>query len=307
MTRHLLSILDLDADQLFALIARSAELKESQKEGKIYQPLLGKSIGMIFEKRSTRTRVSFEVGIYQLGGQAIYLSPDQMQLSRGEPLKDTARVLSRYLDCIIVRGNRHTDLEELARWAGVPVINALTDRYHPCQIISDLFTLQEAGIELEKMKLAFVGDPNNVFNSWLNACALIGFELRLASPSGYEPNPEVIKKAEKKGKLNFKHSYELLSAVKGVDVIYTDVWVSMGEEAQAEEKKQAFKGYQVNRQLIDAVGKDVLVLHCLPAHRGEEISEEILESYAELIFEQAENRLHSQKAILEFLLAGEIK
>jgi len=307
MPRHLLSLLDLEREQLFALIARTDQLKKEQKSGKIYQPLLGKSIGMLFEKRSTRTRVSFEVGIYQLGAQAIYLSPEQMQLSRGEPLCDTARVLSRYLDALVVRGNRHADLEELARWSSIPLVNALTDLYHPCQIISDLFTLQEAGVEIEKMPLAFIGDANNVFNSWLNACALLGFELRLASPPGFEPSSEVYKKAEEKGRLNFQHFTDPKSAVRGAQVIYTDVWVSMGQEKESEERKKAFQGFQVNSDLLKEAGGKPMVLHCLPAHRGEEITEEVLESYAELIFEQAENRLHTQKAILEFLLLGEIQ
>jgi len=300
--RHLLNLLDLGKDEVSALLKRTKTLKREQKLGKSHQPLLGKSLGMIFEKKSTRTRVSFEVGIFQLGGQAIYLSPEHMQLGRGELLKDTARVLSRYLDGIIVRGNRHADLEELAKWSSVPVINALTDLYHPCQILSDLFTIKSAGVKLEKMKLAFIGDPNNVFNDWVNACALLGFELRLASPPGYQPDPRILKSARKAGPLNLKNFNDPGLAVKTADVLYTDVWVSMGQEKEMRKRLKDFQGYQINRNLLNKVGKKALVLHCLPAHPGQEISEEVFENHAGIIFEQAENRLHTQKAILEFFI-----
>ena len=291
-----------DRFELLGLVARTKQLKRDQKLGKSHQPLRGKSLGLIFEKKSTRTRVSFEVGIFQLGGHAVYLSAEQMQLSRGEPLKDTARVLSRYLDGIIVRGNRHADLVEFAAWSSVPVLNALTDRHHPCQIISDLFTLMEAGLKLEKMKLAYVGDPNNVFNCLVSASALLGFELRLASPPGYECSREVLARARKHGKPILKIFNEPGLAVKGVDAIYTDVCVSMGQEPAARRKLRDFQGFELNRGLLGQVGKKALVLHCLPAHRGQEISDEVFEANAQTIFDQAENRLHAQKAALEFFL-----
>jgi len=300
--RHLLNLLDLEKAEISGLIKRTKTLKGNLRLGKSPASLRGKSLGMIFEKKSTRTRVSFEVGIYQLGGQAIYLSPEQMQLGRGELLKDTARVLSRYLDGIVVRGNRHSDLLELAKWASVPVINALTDLYHPCQVLSDLFTIQEAGVDPERMKLAFIGDPNNVFNDWVNASAMLGFELRLASPPGYQPDPQILKSARKTGKLNLKNFNDPGLAVKSADVIYTDVWVSMGREKEMKKRLKSFQGYQLNQKLLEKAGKNTLALHCLPAHRGEEITEQVFEKYAKIIFEQAENRLHTQKAILEFLL-----
>lgn len=303
MTRHLLSLLDLEREEIFSLIARAGRLKQELKRGKTHHPLQGKSLGMIFEKKSTRTRVSFEVGIYQLGAQSVYLSPEQMQLGRGESLKDTARVLSRYLDGIIARGNHHSDLEELARWSGIPVINALTELYHPCQVLSDLFTIREAGKDLEKMTLAFIGDPNNVFNSWVNAASIIGFELRLASPPGFDPDPKVIAAAKKIGQLTLKTFREPSRAAKGADIIYTDVWVSMGQEPEEKKRGKIFRGYQVNAGLAKQASKKALILHCLPAHREQEISGEVFERFAPIIFTQAENRLHSQKAILEFLIA----
>jgi len=304
MVRHFLSLLDLTKEELLALMARTGQLKQEQRQGKVYCPLIGKSIGLIFIKHSTRTRVSFMVGIYQLGAQAVNLDWDQMQVNRGESIKDTARVLSRYLDGIVYRGSAQEEIEELARWSNVPVINALTDLYHPCQVLSDLFTIKEAGIELEKMKLVFIGDPNNVFNSWVNASALLGFELKLACPSGYELNQSVVKRAEERGGVKLKIYNDPYKAVQSADIIYTDVWVSMGQEKDAKKRRKDFQGFQLNRRLVEETGKRTLILHCLPAHRGEEITEEVLENYAELILEQAENRLHSQKAILELLILG---
>lgn len=302
MVKHLLNLLDIEKDQVDALLKRAKFYKKHLKQGKISKPLLGKSLGMIFEKKSTRTRVSFEVGIHQLGGQAIYLSPDQMQLGRGELVKDTARVLSRYLDGIIVRGNSHSDLMEMAYWSSVPVINALTDLYHPCQVLSDLFTIEESGLDIRKMKLAFIGDPNNVFNDWVNASALIGFELRLASPPGYKCDSSVFQLASKRGRLNLQSFHDPALAVKGADIIYTDVWVSMGQEAEKKKRLKEFQGYQINKRLLSQAGKNALVLHCLPAHRGLEITDEVFEEHAEMIFTQAENRLHCQKALLEFFI-----
>jgi len=304
MKKDFLTLLDLSRDELLQMLERSLAFKRQRREAEVCKPLEGKSIGLIFEKRSTRTRLSFEVAIFELGAQAIYMSPDQMQISRGEPIKDTARVLSRYLDAIIVRNDSHRDLEELARWASVPVINALTNLYHPCQILSDLFTIQEAGVNIKKMKLCFIGDPNNVFNSWVTAAALLGFELRLASPKGWRPEASVVKAAQKIGRVKLGHFTDPAQAAKSADVLYTDVWVSMGQEKEAAKKRRAFKGFQINEKLLKAAGKKNLILHCLPAHRGEEITDQVMEDYAELIFTQAENRLHCQKAVLEFLVPG---
>jgi ornithine carbamoyltransferase len=307
MKKDFLTLLDLDEEELFALLKRSAALKTLQKRGKCPRPLAGRSVGLIFEKRSTRTRLSFEVGVFQFGGQPVFMKTEQMQLSRGEPIKDTARVMSRYLDLVVIRNDSHSDLEEFARFASVPVINALSDLYHPCQILSDLFTISEAGRDVRKMKLAYIGDPNNVFNSWINACAMIGFELRLASPRGYDPNAAVLKRASQRAALKFRHFHDPAAAVKGADVVYTDVWVSMGQEKAAQKKYRAFKGFQVDQKLLKAAGNSPLVLHCLPAHRNQEITEQVMEEHSELIFEQAENRLHCQKAVMEKLAAGRSK
>jgi ornithine carbamoyltransferase len=307
MNKDFLTLLDLDREELLALLKRSGELKAMQKQGKCPRPLEGKGVGLIFEKRSTRTRLSFEVGIFQLGGHAVYMGTDQMQLSRGEPIKDTARVMSRYLDAVVVRNDSHSDLEEFAGFASAPVVNALTNLYHPCQILSDLLTIKETGADIKKMKLAYLGDPNNVFNSWLNACSLLGFELRLASPKGCNPDPAVRERAARAGKLNFKHFHDPAPAVKGADIIYTDVWVSMGRENEAGKRRGAFQQFQVNEKLLRAAGKQARVLHCLPAHRGEEITDQVMEKFADLILEQAENRLHCQKAVLEKLVSEKNK
>jgi len=304
MKRDFLKLTDLSRDELYLLLDRSQELKRLNKQGREPKPLAGKTLAMIFEKRSTRTRLSFETGIHQLGGFSIFMSPEQMQLSRGEPIQDTARVLSRYVDGVIIRNDSHRQLLEFARCATVPVLNALSDIHHPCQVLSDLFTIREAGLNIDKMKLAYIGDPNNVFNSWLDASAMLGFELRLASPKGYKPDPLVLKAAAKAGKVSFRHYPKPQSAAKGADVLYTDVWVSMGQEAAAKEKIAAFRGFQLNEKILAAVGKKPLVMHCLPAHRGQEITDQLMEKYAELIFTQAENRLHCQKAILEFFVSG---
>ena len=300
MKRDLLELLDIKESELFRLLGRTAELKRAGKGNAARRPLSGKSIGLIFEKRSTRTRLSFEVGIAQMGGQPIFMSPDQMQLSRGEPVKDTARVLSRYLDGVVIRNDSHDDLREFARWSTVPVINALTNLYHPCQVFSDLFTIKEAGGNLAKMKLAFVGDPNNIFNSWMNAAAMIGFHLTLASPKGYGPDREALKCAQKRGEVRMQTYKDPAEAVKGADVIYTDVWVSMGQEKNSAKKRNDFAGFTIDRKLLKAAAPNALVLHCLPAHRGEEITDEVMENFADLIFTQAENRLHGQKALMEF-------
>ncbi len=291
-------------EQLLTILERCAFLKDELKNGRERNSLKGKTIAMIFEKASTRTRVSFQVGIAQLGGQSLFLANHELQLSRGEPIKDTARVLSRYVDAVIIRGNRHQDLVEFAGYSSVPVINALTDMYHPSQIIADLFSVQEAGFDLSDFKIAWIGDGNNVANSWINAAVVFGFTLDLACPEGYDPPAELLEKAQQKG-APVRVVRDPAVAAEKADVIYTDVWTSMGQEEEKKKRLADFKGFQVNKELIDSAAKGVKVMHCLPAHRGEEITDEALEGENSIVFEQAENRLHVQKAILELLLWGE--
>jgi ornithine carbamoyltransferase len=250
---------------------------------------------MIFEKPSTRTRVSFQVGISELGGNAVYLNWADIQIRRGEPIRDTARVLSRYLAAIVIRTFGHGILEEFATWSSVPVINGLSDAHHPCQVLGDLFTLHEVGVDIGKMNAAWVGDGNNMANSWIEAASIIGFNLMLACPEGYEPSLDY--SAER-----VKVVRDPAEAVANADVVSTDVWASMGQESEAEARRDAFQGYQVNRELLTLAHDPVYILHCLPAHRGEEITDEVIESPHSLVWEQAENRLHIQKAILEMLL-----
>lgn len=301
MKKDLLSILDLKTDEIHTLLKRTAELKEMQKSGTLHQSLQGKSLGMIFEKSSTRTRVSFEVGIFQLGGQAIFLSPKDTQIGRGESIADTARVLSRYLDGIMIRTFSQDMLEEFASYASVPVINGLTDLLHPCQILTDLFTIVERFGTMEGRKVAWIGDGNNMAHSWINAAERLGFELTLACPEGHKPADTVLRNAVKNAG-NIKVVDDPAQAVKNADVINTDVWASMGQEDESEERKKIFEGYQVNEELLQHASKDAVVLHCLPAHRGEEITAEVMEGKQSLIFDQAENRLHTQKAIMEMLM-----
>ncbi|MDT8317349.1 MAG: ornithine carbamoyltransferase [bacterium] len=303
MKKDLLSILDLKADEIHALLKRTAELKEMQKGGTPHQSLQGKSLGMIFEKSSTRTRVSFEVGMFQLGGQAIFLSPKDTQIGRGEPVADTARVLSRYVDGIMIRTFSHDMLEEFAAYADVPVINGLTDLLHPCQILTDLFTIREHFGTLEGRKISWIGDGNNMAHSWINAAARLGFELTLACPEGHRPADTVLGNALKEAG-NIKVLDDPSEAARNADVVNTDVWASMGQEDESEERKKAFKAYQVNEELLRHASKEAIVFHCLPAHRGEEITAEVLEGKRSLIFDQAENRLHTQKAIMEMLMCA---
>jgi ornithine carbamoyltransferase len=256
---------------------------------------------MIFEKASTRTRVSFEVGMRDLGGHATYLSAGETQIGRGEPIKDTARVLSRYMDAIMVRTYSQDNVDEFARWAGVPVINGLSDLYHPCQTLADLFTIQENKGSMEKVKIAYVGDGNNVSNSWIEAAILFGLNLSVATPKGYKPDQALLRKAKRNNSFFFTN--DPVEAVKNADVVNTDVWASMGQESEKEERKKAFAGYKVDKRLLKHAKKNAIVLHCLPAYRDEEISEEVFEQFSEVIFTQAENRLHAQKALLEWLIA----
>jgi ornithine carbamoyltransferase len=303
--RDLLSIADLAAD-LPDLLRRAHEMKTARRAGNLSRTLQGTNVAMIFEKPSTRTRTSFEVAVNDLGGHALYLSPKDMQLGRGETIPDTARVLSRYVDAIVYRAFRHQDMAELAQWATVPVVNALDDREHPCQIVADLLTLYERwSTEFQGRKLAYIGDGNNVLNSLLLGSALVGLELASAIPSKYRPPAEIVRQAEafareSGAKLTFSESPE--EAATGADAIYTDVWVSMGDEAEKEAREAAFRGYQINAALVARAKPDVWVLHDLPAHRGQEITDEVMDGPRAAIWDQAENRLHAQKAILERLL-----
>ena len=300
--KDLLSIHDLSVEEVNEILALAHELKAKQKAGIEHHLLKGKTLGMIFEKSSTRTRVSFQTGMYQLGGQALFLSNRDLQIGRGEPIKDTARVLSRYVDGIMIRTFEHEKVEELAEWSDVPVINALTDLLHPCQVLTDLLTIQEyKGKQLKGLKMAYVGDGNNMTNSYMYGCAKAGIDFVAATPKGYEPDMQVFenacKDAEETG-ASIKLVNDPFEAAKGADTVVTDTWASMGQEAEHDMRKKIFAPYQVNAQLLAEADKRVIVMHCLPAYRGEEITEEILEAYADVIFDEAENRLHTQKAIM---------
>ncbi|WP_173443711.1 ornithine carbamoyltransferase [Selenomonas ruminantium] len=300
--RDMLSIHDLSVDEVQEILALAHELKAKQKAGIEHHLLKGKTLGMIFEKSSTRTRVSFEVGMYQLGGQALFLSNRDLQLGRGEPIKDTARVLSRYLDGIMIRTYGHDRVEELAKYADIPVINALTDLLHPCQVLTDLLTIQEhKGKNLKGLKMAYVGDGNNMTNSYMYGCAKAGMTFVAATPADYKPDATVTKQAKEDAKLTGA-SIELVTdpveAVKGADIVVTDTWASMGQEDEHDARKKIFAPYQVNKELMTHADKRAIVMHCLPAYRGEEITEEVLEANAHVIFDEAENRLHTQKAIM---------
>ncbi|MFO0584479.1 MAG: ornithine carbamoyltransferase [Anaeromyxobacter sp.] len=302
MKRDFLRLTDLDRSGLLELVERAAEWKLLGKDGP--KPLAHRTIGLVFEKASTRTRVSFEVASYQLGGQAMMLSPRDTQLGRGEPIRDTARVLSRYLDCLVVRTFGHDKIEEMAKWASVPVVNALTDASHPCQVLADLLTITERfgadALSKGGLSVAWIGDGNNMANSWLEACALLGFELRLACPEGYDPDPALVARCG--GHAKVVRTPE--EAADGAHVVNTDVWASMGQEEEAEQRKKVFKHFIVDAALMARARKNAIVLHCLPAHRGEEITDEVLEGPQSAIFDEAENRLHAQKALLEALLAA---
>jgi len=300
MKRDFLSLLDLSEQELDLLIKRALKLKKERSKGHKALPLKGKTVGLIFEKSSTRTRVSFEVGVTELGGNALFLSSKDLQMGRGEPIKDTARVLSRYIHGIVYRCYSHETLKELAQFTTIPVINGLSDYNHPVQVFSDLFTLYEHFGDYKNLSVAWIGDGNNMANAWIEAHILLGFELKMACPKGYEPDKALLKKVSKHK--NFLLTDKPEEAAKNVDVLNTDVWVSMGDEAEAIERKKAFKGYQINKKLVALANKGAVVLHCLPAYRGQEITDDIIEAENSIIFEQAENRLHAQKALLEFLI-----
>ena len=299
--RDFLRITDLDRDGLLGLLARSAELKRLGRHGP--RPLEGQTVGLVFEKASTRTRVSFEVAAYQLGGHATFLSPRDTQLGRGEPIRDTARVLSRYLDALVVRTFGHDKLEEIARFSRVPVVNALTDASHPCQVLADLLTVAERfgedALARGALQVAWIGDGNNMANSWLEACALLGFGLALACPAGYDPDPALLARCGGRARVVRTPP----EAAAGAHVVNTDVWASMGQEAEQAKRERDFAGFIVDEALLARARPEAIVLHCLPAHRGEEISEAVIEGPRSAVFDEAENRLHVQKALLERLLA----
>ena len=295
--RDFLAIPDLSRDELVALFDLAQAMKRADYREK---PLAGKTLGMIFAKSSTRTRVSFEVGAFELGGHALFLSSRDIQLGRGEPIRDTARVLSRYLDGIMIRTFDHADVEELARFATIPVINGLTDLLHPCQILADLLTIRESLGGWEGKTIAWVGDGNNMANSWINAAGTLGFELRLACPEGYDPDPAILER--NRGKAPIVLTRDPRAAVTGADVVNTDVWASMGQEAEQAERERAFQGYMVDDALMDRASRDAIFLHCLPAHRGEEVTDSVIEGRRSRVFDQAENRLHAQKALMATLM-----
>jgi ornithine carbamoyltransferase len=302
MKKDLLSLYDLDPADFKVIFEKAARLKKMLKAGEYHSPLKGKTLGMIFDKSSTRTRISFEVGMFQLGGIALFLSSRDTQIGRGESIQDTARIMSRYLNGIMIRTYAQEAVEEFAQHAAIPVINGLTDLLHPCQILSDLFTILEVKGAYDGLKIAYIGDGNNVANSWLNAAARLPIRLALACPEGYEPDTFIYERAVKAAKDRVVLHRDPADAAVQADVIYTDVWASMGQEAQKVERAEVFKPYQVNRKLLALAKKDAIVMHCMPAHRGEEITADVLDGPRSVVIDQAENRLHVQKAILEILM-----
>ncbi len=303
MTRHFLALSQYSKSELDALFALAAELKLKQKQGIEHHLLKGKSVALIFEKSSTRTRISFEVGVYQLGAQPLFISSGTSQMGRGEPIKDTARVMARYCDGVMIRTYGQEIVDEFARYSDVPVINGLTDKFHPCQIMADIFTVVEHKGMYDGLTYAWVGDGNNMANTWIEAAAIFGFELRLACPKGYEPDAGVMTWAREKG-AKLLLTTDPKEAVAGADVLNTDVWASMGQEAEQKEREKAFAGYCLDEVLLAMAKPDCLVLHCLPAHRGEEISDSVIEGPRSVVWDEAENRLHVQKAIMATLMGG---
>ena len=300
MPRHFLAIPDFTRSELDRLF----DLAESMRGGRYRRtPLAGKSLAMIFLKASTRTRVSFEVGTWQLGGHALFLSSRDVQLGRGEPIPDTARVLSRYVDGIMIRTFAHADVEELATHSSVPVINGLTDLLHPCQVLADVLTIRQRLGTYEGKKVAWIGDGNNMANSWINAAYRLGFELALACPEGFDPDPAILARAQREGNVTVVRDPN--EAADGADVVNTDVWASMGQEAEQERRKKAFAGYTVDGALMKRASREAIFLHCLPAHRGEEVSADVIDGPQSCVWDEAENRLHIQKAIMAALIGGE--
>ena len=298
--KHLLKLGDYSEKEILSILNLADQLKYEKKHNIEHHYLKGKTLGMIFAKSSTRTRVSFEVGMYDLGVSALFLSNANTQLGRGEPVEDTARVLSRYLDGIMIRTFDQEEVETLAKYGSIPIINGLTDYAHPCQVLADLMTIREYKKTFKGMKLTFIGDGNNMCNSLIVGCIKVGMDVAVACPKGYEPDADIVAWANDTGK--FTLTTDIYEAAKDADVLYTDVWASMGEEAEAEERKKIFAGYQINSDLMSVAKPDAMVLHCLPAHREEEITAEVFEAHADEIFEEAENRLHAQKAVLVKLM-----
>lgn len=302
-TRHFLTLLDFSKEELMQVIKRGSELRKMQHEGVIYQPFVGRTLGMIFEKSSTRTRISFETGMGQFGGHAIFLSPRDTQLGRGEPIEDSARVISRMVDIVMIRTFEHRIVEKFAEYSQVPVINALTDEQHPCQLLADIQTFMEHRGSIESKTVTWIGDGNNMCASFIHAAHQFGFQLRVSAPYGFEPNLELIKQ--------YSHCVELVedvnAAVKGSHLVATDVWASMGQESEQNTRARRFAQYMVTRSLLDKADPQVLFMHCLPAHRGEEISYDLLDDPRAVVWDEAENRLHAQKALMEFLLQDKIK
>ncbi len=302
MHKHFLALSDYTKDELSSWIQRALTLKAEAAAGIRHQQLAGKTVCLLFEKHSTRTRVSFESAMYGLGGQVVFMPARDSQLGRGEPLKDTARVLGRYVNALVVRTFGQNVVEELARYAGIPVINALTDLYHPCQILSDLLTVLEKKGRLEDLDIAWIGDGNNMANTWIEAAAIFGFNLKLACPKEYFPDPEVLSRAQAKAPGRIELLKEPQAAIAGADVVNVDVWASMGQEAEQEARLSRFKDYQLDDALLAKADGKAIVLHCLPAHRGEEITEEVLEGPQSEVFDQAENKMHLHKALLEHFI-----
>lgn len=298
--RHLLKLQDLTREEILSILNLADQLKFERNNGIQKDYLKGKKLGLIFQKASTRTRVSFEVGIYELGGYGLFLSSNDLQIGRGEPVQDTARVLSRYLDGIMIRTFAQQEVEDLAKYGSIPVINGLTDYAHPCQVLADLMTIREYKGSFKGLKMAFIGDGNNMANSLMVGAIKTGMSFAIACPEGYEPDAELTAWAKENG--NVTITTDIKEALKDTDVVYTDVWASMGQEGEKSKREQAFAGYQVNFENLKAANPDVMVMHCLPAHRGEEITEEVFEAHAKEIFDEAENRLHAQKAVMVKLL-----
>lgn len=294
--KHLLKLQDLSREEINSILNMADQLKYEKKHGIEHKRLAGKSLGMIFQKSSTRTRVSFEVGMYDLGGQALFLSSNDLQIGRGEPVEDTARVLSRYLDGIMIRTYKQEEVEKLAEYGSIPIINGLTDYCHPCQVLADLMTIREYKGAIQGNKLTYIGDGNNMANSLIVGGIKMGMKVSIACPKGYEPDSEIMKWAAENGE--FECTEDILAAAKDADVLYTDVWASMGQEAEAAERKKIFVNYQINDEVMAVAKKGAMVQHCLPAHRGEEITAKVFEEHAAEIFDEAENRLHVQKAVL---------
>ena len=295
--KHLLKLLDLSKEEIIGILNLADQLKYENKNGIEHKLLKGKTLGMIFQKSSTRTRVSFETGMYQLGGQALFLSNRDLQIGRAEPVQDTARVLSRYIDGIMIRTFEQKEVEDLAQYGSIPVINGLTDFCHPCQVLADLMTIREHKGRLEGLKLTYIGDGNNMANSLIVGGLKVGMTVAIACPDDYQPDPGVLEFAKEYGD-KFIMTSDIQAAAKDADVLYTDVWTSMGEESESEKRKKAFAGYQINDAVMAAAKSDAMVQHCLPAHREEEITAKVFEAHADEIFDEAENRLHAQKAVM---------